>query len=70
MSMLRESLLNSLFTSSIPPTSLTVRVTLLLFFFLLSPVAFMCALHLSASYFVSSRVTAHLRVCLFHRSAV
>lgn len=31
--MLRESLLNSLFTSSIPPTSLTVRVTLLLFFF-------------------------------------
>lgn len=33
MSMLRESLLNSLFTSSIPPTSLTVRVTLLFFFF-------------------------------------
>lgn len=31
MSMLRESLLNSLFTSSIPPTSLTVRVTLLFF---------------------------------------
>ena len=29
--MLRESLLNSLFTSSIPPTSLTVRVTLLFF---------------------------------------
>lgn len=41
MSMLRESLLNSLFTSSIPPTSLTVRVTLLFFFF--SPLS--CRFH-------------------------
>lgn len=45
--MLGESLLNSLFTSSIPLTSFSWCVMV---FFLLFPVTFMCALHLSLSY--------------------
>ena len=66
MSMLGESLLNSLFTSSIPLTSFTLRVTLFFFFFSLSLLSLSCVPSIFLPpffFFFSSRVTAHL--CVF-----
>ena len=65
MSMLGESLLNSLFTSSIPLTSFTLRVTLFFFFFSLSLLSLSCVPSIFLPPFFFSPPHAWLHTCVY-----